>query len=618
MGSHPTPHWFLVRPDRTITPLIAVDELPSGVRIAGVPAVISLIDTKSMESVGVRERSISRYDVKLATSSHDGSSSEEHATISAGSGSDLCSKNPGRVSESGFEQGLDDGMKAMPVKPDESEPVQPQDPETGREQAHETTGITLSHLGDEETANVEKWRQDVETPDETQAKIDALLAATELAQAEAGSVLKDENPLADRVKSGLIPGKKVYCSHWIRYGDCDFVQQGCMYKHEMPDDDTLKAIGVRALPSWYIAAHPEKARERRWGTSRKAGGAPFRTGRAIPAPVPNPAFASARMPLNPPFQPTRFVVNNTDTRSSFFQNPAPPWPNFARSPFMPQSEQYPTFPRVQELSESQYQQWQNNAQTRPNELQIVRKPYRTPGYKTRPFKAPDLVPSPASTEPVPVWQPRQSKLTKGLASHEEDSTSSQGQKVEANGTKPHSSDNSTLNRQSSKQRVDVHLTTTSVSSPPNVHHVIPSTLSTSPLLATNTGFAPLKPSAPPGPAPPGESARQRNPKVFTDLFDLAPVVTPQAARQMFTSTSREDHSLGSKTSELTQRERSATRKDGQNMGRHGVSSSKESQVYPKNDRERREKVLDDKGKPKSKRAAKDRSPSSELLLDCEG
>lgn len=92
--------------------------------------------------------------------------------------------------------------------------------------------------------------------------------------------MKDEHPRAEREKAGLVPGKKVYCSHWIRTGECDFLQQGCLYKHEMPDDATLKAIGIRVLPVWYIAAHPEKARERGFGRGSGASLASGEVGHA--------------------------------------------------------------------------------------------------------------------------------------------------------------------------------------------------------------------------------------------------------------------------------------------------------------------------------------------------
>lgn len=62
-------------------------------------------------------------------------------------------------------------------------------------------------------------------------------------------------------KDSLTRGKKVYCTHWIRRGECDFTQQGCLYKHEMPDIETLQAIGIRSIPTWYLNAYPERARK---------------------------------------------------------------------------------------------------------------------------------------------------------------------------------------------------------------------------------------------------------------------------------------------------------------------------------------------------------------------
>jgi hypothetical protein len=47
------------------------------------------------------------------------------------------------------------------------------------------------------------------------------------------------------------PSKKEYCTHWIRTNSCDFMQQGCKYKHEMPDLARLKNLGFAETPKWY-------------------------------------------------------------------------------------------------------------------------------------------------------------------------------------------------------------------------------------------------------------------------------------------------------------------------------------------------------------------------------
>ena len=46
-------------------------------------------------------------------------------------------------------------------------------------------------------------------------------------------------------------GTKVYCTHWMRTGECDFTQQGCMFLHVMPDLDTLELLGFRSYPRWF-------------------------------------------------------------------------------------------------------------------------------------------------------------------------------------------------------------------------------------------------------------------------------------------------------------------------------------------------------------------------------
>lgn len=47
------------------------------------------------------------------------------------------------------------------------------------------------------------------------------------------------------------PSKKEYCTHWIRTNSCGFMQQGCKYKHTMPDLAKLKKLGFAETPKWY-------------------------------------------------------------------------------------------------------------------------------------------------------------------------------------------------------------------------------------------------------------------------------------------------------------------------------------------------------------------------------
>lgn len=48
-------------------------------------------------------------------------------------------------------------------------------------------------------------------------------------------------------------GKKVYCTYWIARGECHYAQQGCKFKHEMPNLEILeKIMGRRSFPKWWL------------------------------------------------------------------------------------------------------------------------------------------------------------------------------------------------------------------------------------------------------------------------------------------------------------------------------------------------------------------------------
>ncbi|KAK4693152.1 hypothetical protein P7C71_g4197, partial [Lecanoromycetidae sp. Uapishka_2] len=71
---------------------------------------------------------------------------------------------------------------------------------------------------------------------------------------------REKQPKLDEVQIPVISrptatpgtlGKKVYCTYFLNTGNCNYMQEGCKYKHEFPeDDDTRTAIGLRKLPTW--------------------------------------------------------------------------------------------------------------------------------------------------------------------------------------------------------------------------------------------------------------------------------------------------------------------------------------------------------------------------------
>ena len=51
--------------------------------------------------------------------------------------------------------------------------------------------------------------------------------------------------------------RKLYCMFWLRRGECDYLQKGCKYLHEMPvDKETRERIGLRKIPEWFVLPQP--------------------------------------------------------------------------------------------------------------------------------------------------------------------------------------------------------------------------------------------------------------------------------------------------------------------------------------------------------------------------
>lgn len=133
-GTHsdlPRPRYFVARKDGSITPLIAVDELPDTLRIVGVPATMSPAATLNMMSLGVVDRSQHRYVVDL---------------------SDLSlASNLGKQSPPSVAHGSNSSIPDKLLPPSNGEPHKP--------------------TADSGAKGVEQWRQDVKSIDETQVSL---------------------------------------------------------------------------------------------------------------------------------------------------------------------------------------------------------------------------------------------------------------------------------------------------------------------------------------------------------------------------------------------------------------------------------------------------------------
>lgn len=234
----PRPQHFITRGDGSITPLIAVDELPESMRIVGVPAIISQAATLNMMNLGVQARSQTKYIVEMPEDSGSGNTSHlSQRSTTTGGNFQSPGKRVGRVKT---------------IKTEERKTA---------------AGVN----------EVEEWRLGVNSIDETQVCVATPLHRENLATFTSTSSLthskaaidavvaahaKSEAIQSPRTPKALTPGvfgEKKYCTHWIRWGECDYMQQGCKYRHEMPDEETLIAIGIRSIPKWYKDANAPKS-----------------------------------------------------------------------------------------------------------------------------------------------------------------------------------------------------------------------------------------------------------------------------------------------------------------------------------------------------------------------
>ena len=253
--------------------MIAVDELPSSIRIVGVPATITPAGTQNMTSLGLKERSTERYVVLSADDSAPPKSDQAIVAVTE--------KEPALEQEGPVKEHIQP-LKVESEKAGENEGKVSEQVGANNDQGHRA----VENKTDEPTPqDVESWRKTVPSD----ALVDQNRSTTAIgtengkgSQDDAASAGKNKNDEAsstgkpsesshDSLANDNLPskaayggmgtrgtlGKKVYCTHWIRWGECDYTQQGCLYKHEMPDEAKLQEIGIATYPRWYRIANPE-------------------------------------------------------------------------------------------------------------------------------------------------------------------------------------------------------------------------------------------------------------------------------------------------------------------------------------------------------------------------
>ena len=189
------PQFFVTRPNGSMIALIAMDELPPTINIRNVNLILSPHDISGMTGVGT-------YDTRHQTHIVEQPNPPVHFVDR----SLTASRFPGPEHDrtSGFPRaGFQTPPKAFGIQ--EQAPITPD---------------TNSNQVDRNAQPLPTWH--------------------------------------DLAKHGLThaPGTKEYCTYWLRHGECDFAQQGCLFKHEMPlDRAELDRIGLRDIPRWYREKH---------------------------------------------------------------------------------------------------------------------------------------------------------------------------------------------------------------------------------------------------------------------------------------------------------------------------------------------------------------------------
>ncbi|KLJ13811.1 hypothetical protein EMPG_11265 [Blastomyces silverae] len=213
------PEFCITRPNGAVTALIAVDELPPFVAIRGVPRCLGQIDDiNDMENLGTVNSRGQFYTIDVAVNGNT------HA-INAGLANGESNAETVMAPHSAITIGGDGIFR-------------------------QSGGVDAAIWNpNSEERNIIAWRNGVN--DNTVAN-----TGQEVAKLDD---TPDRGAGSQNVKNPKTP-KKEFCSYWIRRGECDYAQQGCLFKHQMPRDlETLGRLGLRDIPRWYREKYKVKS-----------------------------------------------------------------------------------------------------------------------------------------------------------------------------------------------------------------------------------------------------------------------------------------------------------------------------------------------------------------------
>ena len=207
----------LKRKDDHYVPLVAVDELPSWIKLKGVPMSL---------------HSEEAHNLGMTNCGHHPRTNDDYYQVELNG--ILAKLQPCNVFE-GYEAGESSNSQNSPTT---NGKVFMAPNKSGNEWK------TDSHLMGKEKANIKGSQVTSFNPGPS--------IIPNLKQAKVADLkMYPRVPVIKQGTSGTL-GRKIYCSYWLRTGNCNFEQQGCKFRHEIPsDEETRNMIGFRDCPDWW-------------------------------------------------------------------------------------------------------------------------------------------------------------------------------------------------------------------------------------------------------------------------------------------------------------------------------------------------------------------------------
>jgi hypothetical protein len=226
--------FFISRNNGNIVPLIPADELPYSVRLSGVQRSMRMENTCGMQHVGNLPFTGQYFRLEAETLQQAINTNANHHKINS-----AVSAKQFLAPDAMIRQNTGDSTPS----PTTSLPTS--DQTAIRQLPASTMAATWRRQGDAISA----------ASSSAQATIDAILASEPRPVRSIHTPPGGPSTPSSLSRNGGTntpeSSDKVYCTHWIRHGECDYIQQGCRYKHEMPNKATLQSIGFRTVPRWW-------------------------------------------------------------------------------------------------------------------------------------------------------------------------------------------------------------------------------------------------------------------------------------------------------------------------------------------------------------------------------